>query len=278
MTGTPAGETVELHPVEVDLLCVFAEVDPPFPLDVPSTGTTEAERRLMFHAACAQLAARGLADRRGPCGPAAAFVRMLHAGGGAVDLTLAGPQRSLGAVALIDGLRALLVTQSPDEPGRIVRLAELTVDDAVHELLAMVPAVVAAGVPPFTLPLGPVRQVFGLITRPHRADAGLGVARRPLSDAGMDDLLGECGVDERTAGRLAGNLREVVGSGQAGAARRTGGHGGWRRLGDDLRWIDTGRGRFRLSQHDDSEWASVNPLARNDVRSVLRELAARVRS
>jgi hypothetical protein len=75
-----------------------------------------------------------------------------------------------------------------------------------------------------------------------------------------------------------GNLREVVGSGQAGAARRTGGHGGWRRLGDDLRWIDTGRGRFRLSQHDDSEWASVNPLARNDVRLVLRELAARVRS
>jgi hypothetical protein len=277
MSGTVTGsdvDAVELHPVEVDLLCTFAEVDAPFPLDIPSTGTTDLEQRLMFQAAGEQLAARGLAGTRGPVGPAAAFVRMLSSCTGTVYLVLAAGERSLGAVVLVDGMRTLLVTQSPDEPGRIVRLVQLSVDDAVRELLAVVPAVDAGSVPSFTVPLEPIRELFELMRQQHRNQGG---TPTPLSDSDMDDLLWQHGIDEQLARRMT-NLRQVLGSGQAGATRRAG-SAGWQRIGAEVRWIDTGRGRFALADtgRDGMAWASVNPFSRNDLRGSLRNLAVTAR-
>jgi hypothetical protein len=260
-------EAVELHPVEVDLLCELAEVRAPFPLAVPSTGTTLTERRMTFAAARHQLALRGLAGDRGPSGPAATFVRSLRTSTGAIHLVIAEGGRNVGAVALVSDLRALLLVQSPDEPGEIIRLTELGVDDAVRELCALVPAVDAGGVPAFTLPLAPIRQVVDLLHRPD-ADA--------LTDNDIDSLLFGSGVDERLAGRLVTALRQVTGSGQAGIARWR--HGRWQRSGTAAHWVDTARGRFRLSQSADGLWASVNPFSRNDVRATMRELGARVRN
>jgi hypothetical protein len=269
---TTIDETVELHPVEVDLLCEYAEADPPFPLAIPATGTTDTERRLMFRAAREQLAARGLAGRRGPVGPAAAFVRMLRAATGAVDLVVSSDGRDVGAVALVGELHAVLAIQSPDDPAGIVRLAETSADNAIAILLSLVPTVDAASMPPFTLPLAPVHRAFDWLTRPDRA----GGQRAALCDTDVDDLLRACGLDARAADRLTAGLRSVVGNGQAGATRRSGAGGRWQRLGDDVRWVDTARGRFRLAQ--DGTWVSVNPFSRNDVRSTLRELGARTRT
>lgn len=265
MTATTA-EPAVLHPVEVDLLCELAEVRPPFPLDVPATGTTTTQRRLMFAAARQQLALRGMAGDRGPSGPAATFVRMLRAGTGVIDLVIADQGRNVGAVAMVDGLRALLVTQSPDEPGRVVRMTELGVDEAVRELCALVPAVDAGSVPAFTLPLTPVREMVDRLHRPGAA---------AMTDNDVDAVLSGSGMDERLAGRLVTSMRQVTGSGQVGIARWQ--RGRWQRSGAAVHWVDTGRGRFRLSQSADGLWASINPFSRNDIRATMRELGARAR-
>ncbi|HEY0803550.1 MAG TPA: ESX secretion-associated protein EspG [Pseudonocardiaceae bacterium] len=266
MTGTLIDDAVELHPVEVDLLCSFAEVDAPFPLDVPSTGTTEIERRLIFQAAAEQLAARGLAGARGPVGVARTFVRMLGSATGTLYLVLAVGERSLGAVVLVDGMHALLAIQSPDEGGHLVRMTELTVDDAVRALLSLVPTVDAAAVPSFTMPLQPVHRVFDLLRQ----------TRTALSDTDIDALLWECGIDETTARRMT-SLQPVTGSGQCGATVRG---RGWQQTGAETRWIDTPRGRFALASNtgpDGSAWANVHPLSRNDLRAAIRTLATQVR-
>lgn len=273
MTTTLA-DPVEFHPVEVDLLCALAEVRAPFPLDVPSVGQTHEQQRHLFGVAREQLAGRGLAGNRGPQGVAALFVRMLRAPSSAtVDVVVAENGYNRGAVALIDGLRALLVTQSPNEPGRLVRMTEVATDDAVRELLALVPTVVAGSVPAFTMPLRPVRKVFDRLNRRRQA----GGEPEPLSDNDIDSLLWESGVDDRMAARLVTTMAQVSGSGQIGAARWQVSSERWQRMGDETHWVDTGRGRFRVSQSADEQWASVSPFSRTDIRAVLRELAALVR-
>lgn len=260
-------DSVEFHPVEVDLLCALAEVRAPFPLDAPSAGQTHQQRRELFGVARERLAARGLAGNRGPQGVAAVFVRMLRSAVGTVDVVVAENGANRGAVALIDGLHALLVTQSPNEPDRLVRMTELPTDDAVRELLALVPTVAAGSVPAFTMPLRPVRQVFERSRH----------ARELLSDNDIDSLLWESGVDDRMAARLVTTMSQVSGSGQIGAARWQVSSERWQRVGDETHWVDTGRGRFRVSQSADEQWASVSPFSRTDIRAVLRELAALVR-
>jgi hypothetical protein len=261
-------EAVELHPVEVDLLCELAEVRAPFPLTVPSVGTSLPERRALLAVARQQLTRRGLAGNRGPSGPAATLVRMLRTCTGAIDLVVTCDRQDVGAVVLVGGLRALLLRQSPDGPDRPVRLAELSVDEAVRELCALVPPVTAGGIPAFTLPLAPVRQVF------DRVRGGV----QPLSDNDLAGGLGQAGLDERTAARLVTSLRQVSGSGQAGIARwqRVGAR--WQRSGEAVHWVDTGNGRFRLSQSADGRWASINPFSASDVRAAMRELGARARN
>jgi len=269
---TTLTEPIALHPVEVDLLCDFAEIRAPFPLDIPSVGQTGAQRRYLFGVAREQLTVRGLAGKRGPQGVAAAFVRMLRSAAGTVDLVVADDGQNKGAVALIDGLDAMLVTQSPDDPERIVRVVALSVDDAVRELLSLVPAVGAGNVPAYTMPLPPVRKVFEKLGQRQRSGDPT-----PLSDNDIDSLLWESGVDERMAARLVTTMHQVSGSGQAGATWWQTVPGRWQRMGEETHWVDTGRGRFRVSESEDELWASVSPFSRTDVRAVLRELAARVR-
>ncbi|HEX9338001.1 MAG TPA: ESX secretion-associated protein EspG [Pseudonocardiaceae bacterium] len=271
MTATMT-DPVVFHPVEVDLLCSLGEVRAPFPLDIPSTGTTGEERRHVFGVAREQLTARGLADDRGPQGVAAVFVRMLRSCAGTVDIVVAENGHNSGAVALVDELHALLVTQSPKDPDRMVQMVELATDDAVRELLALVPMLPAGTVPAFTVPLPPVRKVFQSLDQRRRVGQS-----ESLSDDDIDSLLWESGVDERMASRLVDTMRQVTGSGQVGATRWLAGPDRWERLGDEPHWVDTGRGRFRISQSADGLWASVSPFSRTDIRAELRKLAARVR-
>lgn len=274
---TTLTEPVPFHPVEVDLLCALAEVGAPFPLAVPSTGTTNRDRTEVFRAARKQLAERGLADDGGPRGVAATFVRMLVSCAGTVDVIVADQGRNRGAVALLDGLRAMLVTQSPDDSEHVVWMSEVSTDDAVRELLARVPNVPAGNVPAFTMPYQPVQRVFDRLERRRRAAAEAGQEPDPMSDNDIDALLGESGVDDRMKSRLVSTMAQVTGSGQAGATCWQTVPGRWRRLPGEVHWVDTARGRFRLSRSADDEWASVNPLSRNDVRAELRALAAQVR-
>lgn len=255
-----------LDGAELDLLCTFAGVSAPFPLRVRAAGPSDAERYGTFRAARERLTARGLADHRGPLGVAERFVRLLRTGATTLDLVLAIGEDRLGAVLLAGGGPvAVLGVRDLDDDGRGARLVELPVDDAVDELLLLIPELDAAMTAPFTLP----RSAMGTVYREllERAD-------RPLGTHELDDLLVRHGIDDRLANRMLSLLQPVLGSGQAGLSERGGYAGQWRRVGEELRWLDTERGRFAMG--GTSEWISVNPLFANDLAGKIRHLAAAV--
>jgi hypothetical protein len=258
-----------LDAVEMDLLCTFAGVPAPFPLRVPSVGATEDERRMIFHDAGAELADRGLADARGPRGVAEVFVRLLRTSPAALDLMLAIGEDRLGAVLLASGGDALLAIADLNETPPGTRLVALPLDDAVDELLCLIPELDAARTTPFTLPRRAVREVYRVLLDRARGNDG-----RELGTHELDELLATHGIDERLVNRMVTQLQPVLGNGQAGLTERRGYAGDWRRFGEELRWLDTEQGRFRLG--GDADWTSVNPLFPNELYTAIRRLAAEI--
>lgn len=263
---TSARSSVPLTVAEVDLLCAAADSVPPYPLRVPSHGTTVTERRAILRAAGEHLAARGLADERGPLGPAEAFAYLLQDCTLALDLLLAAGDDVIGTVLLARRELAVLVTQqlTGDLP---IQLTELPLDDAVDEILALIPAHEAARTAPFSLPAGTFRHLYADLRR-----------RRRLTAAEWDDLLATYGVTDRLARRLVSHLQPVLGNGQVGLAHRGGYANAWRRAGDELRWLDTEHGRFQFLAAEDDGWMSVNPMHPADLSNGVRRMAGQLRT
>jgi hypothetical protein len=283
VTGTDRGEI--LHPVEVELLCTFAEVAAPFPLEVPSSGVTEIERLVMFQGARELMTERGLADENGPLGVADDFVYLLRNATGVLDLVLAEERTTFAAVVLTYRDEALLVTQDLTDPEGLIRMTAATLDEAVDALIRLVPKLNAAPTAPFSLP----HKAIDAALRDMRARApepdpyvsdvdDVTELRQPprLPAEEIDDLLRSHGIDDRLARKMVTQLQPVLGNGQAGLAKRDNTEDQWRRAGEEVRWLDTHRGRFRLAE--DGDWMSVNPFTADDLRSAVRTLAATIRS
>ncbi|MET0134128.1 MAG: ESX secretion-associated protein EspG [Kibdelosporangium sp.] len=266
-------EDVHLHPVEVDLLCTFAEVEPPFPLEIPETGRTDAERTLIFRAAREQLEKRGLADGEGPLGLADEFVHLLRFGDGVLDLVLAEEKTTVGAVVMADRKGTLIAVQRAADPYGTVVLRQLTLDAAIDELMRIIPNLGPAQIAPFTLPRKALQTAFEALTADLPQEDGVRPRRIPPQQ--VEEIMTRHGVDDRVSRRMVQYLQPVLGNGQAGVARRSGPSDDWDRSGDEVRWLDTENGRFRLA--GDGDWMSVNPLAPDDTRAALRKLAAALR-
>jgi hypothetical protein len=254
-----------LHPVEVDLLCVFAEVEAPFPLEIPASGSTDVEQRELFRAARDQLTERGLADENGPLGVAEDFVFLLRSSTGVLDMVLATEKIGLAAAVLVHRDEALLVTQDLTDGDGMVRMKPATLDEALDDLVRLVPQVDAPLTAPFSVPRRAIEAAFHAMM-----DRG-----EPLAAQEVDELLNAQGIDDRIVRRMVSHLQPALGSGQVGVARRDDSEDMWQRVGEEMRWVDTERGRFRLAGDDD--WMSVNPLPRDDLRASIRELARRTR-
>ncbi|MFL6124719.1 ESX secretion-associated protein EspG [Actinophytocola sp.] len=254
-----------LHPVEVDLLCVFAEVEAPFPLEIPASGETDVEQRALFRSAREQLTERGLADENGPLGVAEDFVFLLRSCTGVVDMVLAKEEPTLAAAVLVHRDEALLVTQDLASPESLVRMKAVTLDEALDDLVRLVPRAETPLTAPFSLPRRALEATFEAL-----------VARNePLMAQEVDEVLRAQGIDDRVARRMVSHLQPVLGNGQVGIARRDETEDQWTRVGEELRWLDTERGRFRLA--GDAEWMSVNPLPRDEIRAEVRKLAGQAR-
>ncbi len=252
-----------LDAVELDLLCTYAQVSAPYPLRARSVGATLTQRQQSFRAARQRLAARGLADDQGPLGVADAFVHMLRSGKTTFDVTLAIGGDRLGAVLLGHRGEAVLAITDLDAAEPMASLIALSVDDAVDELLLLVPELDAAMITPMTLPRKALAGAYREL-----------IERGRLGTHEMDELLRTHGIDERLAHRMVTQLQPVLGNGQAGLAERGGYAGEWRRVGEELRWLDTERGRFRLA--GTSDWTSVNPLFANELAGEIRRMCAAV--
>lgn len=255
---------VAVDVAEIDLLCACAGSAPPFPLRAPEIGHDVSARRALLRAAGERLADRGLADEQGPLGVAEAFAYLLQDAGATLDLVLSVGSRVLGAVLLARRDLAVLVIQELTAPNNVA-MAELPIDDAVDELLAMIPDKEPAMVSPFSLPRSALQTV-------HNA---LREAAHPLDPRQWEALLATNGIDDALARRLATHLQPVTGNGQAGLAERSGHAREWRRAGVELRWLDTDRGRLRLAdnEHDNTQM-SVNPLHTNDLHAAIRHIAS----
>lgn len=262
-----ARSAVALGVAEVDLLCAAAGAAPPFPLRVPSTGTSSTERRAVLRAAGERLAARGLADERGPLGVAEAFAYLLQDARMTLDLVLSAGGTTLGAVLLVRRDLAVLVTQDLTAPDAVT-MAELPFDDAVDELIWLIPDHGAALASPFSLPKTALDRVYRAL---------LGRQGKQLGLDEWEHLLAAHGIDDRLARRLVTHLQPVLGNGQMGVAARGGYANQWRRSGAELRWLDTDRGRFQLVDTDDGDWLSVNPMYAQDLASAVRGLALLLR-
>ncbi|MFL6141009.1 MAG: ESX secretion-associated protein EspG [Labedaea sp.] len=282
--GIDRGEL--MHPVEVELLCAYAEVAAPFPLEIPSSGETEVERLVLFRGARELMSERGLADENGPLGVADDFVYLLNHATGVLDLVLATERPALAVAVLTYRNEALLVSQNLAEPERMVRMKACTLDDSIEDLVRLVPKLDAPVSAPFNLPRAAVQSAFELMLQrlPARVawaessdgdDTAEVRVPNPLGAEELDELLRAQGIDERMVRRMVTNLQPVLGSGQAGVAKRDGTEDQWRRCGDELRWLDSARGRFRLAE--DGEWLSVNPFTTDELRAGLRRLATQIR-
>ncbi|MPZ85768.1 MAG: hypothetical protein GEV28_37485 [Actinophytocola sp.] len=263
-----------LLPVEVDLLCTFAEVEAPFPLEVPASGVTDIERRVRFGSAREQLTDRGLADENGPLGVAEDFVFLLRSGTGVLDLVLATEKLGLAVALMTHRDESLLVTQELSDPDGVIRMKAVTLDEAVDDLMRLIPAMEASLTAPFSLPRRALEDAFDAMMARMPDDPETGTPD-PMTASEVDDLLRSHGIDDRVSRRMVSHLRPVLGNGQAGLARRDDTEDQWRRVGEELRWLDTERGRYRLA--GDDTWMSVNPLPREEIRSELRRLAAQTR-
>lgn len=265
-----ARSAVAMGVAEVDLLCAAAGAAPPFPLRVPSSGRTSIERRAVLRAAGEQLAVRGLADERGPLGVAEAFAYLLQDAAATLDLVLSVGGDVLGAVLLAKQDFAVLATQQLTAPDGVesVCMAELRLDDAVDELLRLIPEHDAAMTAPFSLPKTALDRVYRTL---------LGHKGHPLGSDEWAELLATHGIDDRMARRLVTHLQPVLGNGQMGLATRAGYANQWRRVGAELRWLDAERGRFQFVEASDGEWLSVNPMHPNDLAAAVRGLALSLR-
>lgn len=270
---------VPLHPVEVDLLCAFAEVEAPFPLEIPASGSTEIERRSRYSDAREQLTARGLADENGPLGVAEDFVFLVRASTGVLDMVLGKEKPTLAAAILNYRDEALLVTQDLASAERMLHMKAVSMDDGLDDLMRLVPMMEAPLTAPFSLPRRALEDAFHemIVNLPDPdPDDPDRIPEAPrLTSEQMDDLLRRHGIDDRVARRMVSHLQPVLGNGQVGLAKRDDSEDQWQRVGEELRWLDTERGRFRLA--GDAEWMSVNPLPRDDIRSELRRLSAKTR-
>ncbi|GAA2972002.1 ESX secretion-associated protein EspG [Actinokineospora diospyrosa] len=271
---TPPVPGVALHPVEVDLLCAFAEVQPPFPIEVPATATSEDERGALYRAAAEELAARGLADEDGPLDVAEEFVHLLRSCTGVLDVVVNGPAGTLGIAVLVVRDEALVLTQDQADPHGLIRMWAATLDEALGRVSRMIPRADAPLTAPFSLPLRPLEEAFAVMLSrlPEPDQPG---SPNPMSQGEIDDLLRAHGIDDRVARRMVAHLQPVLGNGQSGVAVRDDTEDQWRRVGAEIRWLDTARGRYRLAavSGEDGSWLSVNPLSQDDLLAGLRSLA-----
>jgi hypothetical protein len=194
------------------------------------------------------------------------FVFLLRSCTGVVDMVLAKEELTVAAAVLVHRDEALLVTQDLASEEKLVRMKPATLDEALDDLVRLVPRVEAPLTAPFSLPRKAIEAAFqALVERDE-----------PLIAQEIDEVLRAQGIDDRVTRRMVSHLQPVLGNGQVGVARRDETtEDQWARVGEELRWLDTERGRFRLA--GDAEWMSVNPLPRDEIRAEIRRLALKTR-
>ncbi|MGH3517307.1 MAG: ESX secretion-associated protein EspG [Haloechinothrix sp.] len=253
----------------------------PYPLEVPSHGSTIDERRVLRQRALAEMSASGIRDAHGRLDPRLENgLALLSSGSLTVDAVHIPEfkEPSVTMLAATNGTAAVLATQDADgiwvrsiypealaseviallPQGRrgTERSVTMSRDDALRTAPAQVP------VPARAADADDARTPAFGFRRPARTRTPL--SERTAGDPRQDyaQLLGQ---PRLRGGQIAANSRDEV---------------GMRRRSPVLAWFDTASGRYlSLSRTgpDGHEWVTISPADAKTLRSRLVEMISDVR-
>ncbi len=213
----------------------------PYPLDVPSEGATEQERRVLREKTLTDLRGRGLAtDRR-----LEDFLQLLADHDVAVD-AVAGLDRTVRALAVSRGDEAVLAIIDEDRIG----LLEIRATGLAREIVRM-------------LPDGEAGPGNALSVRVETLQQAVVIQEAAEEDEESDDPWGgDDELDEKQALVRAGlSSQDATQVGELAANRVAGGQfgvtHGRQRSDVVINWFDTHQGRYLMVNSDG--WLSLSP-------------------
>ncbi|WP_329792500.1 ESX secretion-associated protein EspG [Lentzea sp. DG1S-22] len=244
-----------LTPREFDVLWHSLDLGSvPYPLDVPSEGATEQERRVLAERTLEELRSRGLVDNERLEG----HLRLLDDHKVSVD-AVAGLDRTVRALAVSNGERAALAIIDDDRVG----LLGIRETGIAREIVKVLPDAVP----------GPGTAVNVRVQSLQEA-----VALQEAEGAEpADDLFGEGGVDDQEALRQAGlSAQDAKQFDELASNRVAGGQFGVtlgrERSGVVINWFDTHQGRYLMVNSDG--WLSLSPTDNDRIATRINAVLA----
>ncbi|GGU57675.1 ESX secretion-associated protein EspG [Lentzea flava] len=212
----------------------------PYPLDVPSEGDTEQDRRVLREKTLDELRQRGLADNQ----RLEDYLRLLDDHDVSVD-AVAGLDRTVRALAASNGDRAVLAVIDDDRIG----LLAIRETGLAREIVRVLPDGEPGPGTAVNVRVESLREAVALQESDEDdSDDPWGAADDELDDRAALQRAGLSPQDAKQFGELAANR---VAAGQFGVTR------GRQRSGVVINWFDTHQGRYLMVNSDG--WLSLSP-------------------
>jgi hypothetical protein len=215
----------------------------PYPLDVPSEGDTEQDRRVLRERTLDELRQRGLADDL----RLEEYLRLLADHEVSVD-AVAGLDRTVRALAVSNGHRAVLAIIDGDRVG----LLAIRETGIAREIVRVLPDGEAGPGTAVNVRVETLREAVALQEAEDDTEDPWGASEEELDDRAALQRAGLSSQDAKQFGELAANR---VAGGQFGVTQ------GRQRSAVVINWFDTHQGRYLMVNSDG--WLSLSP-ADND--------------
>lgn len=251
-----------LSPAELDVLWHDLELGRlPYPLDVPSLGSTMEERARLRLTVLEGLIQRGLAhDRR-----LLDLLRLLADHQVAVDAVASMDRRPVRAVAASDGNQAVLAVVDEEQIG-IVEVRPTALAKSIVGVLSDGSAGPGSAM---SLRLETLAAAVALQDEPNENDD-------PWGDEDLDEKqsLQRAGLSKQDASVLSELAENRVAGGQFGVTRR--GENRYRneRAGVLINWFDTPNGRYLMVR--ENGWLSLSPTDNERIANRIDSVLASV--
>jgi hypothetical protein len=212
----------------------------PYPLDVPSEGDTEQDRRVLRDKTLDELRQRGLVDNQ----RLEEYLRLLDDHEVSVD-AVAGLDRTVRALAVSNGSRAVLAIIDDDRVG----LLAIRETGIAREIVRVLPDGEPGPGTAVNVRVETLREAVALQeAEEDDSDDLWGAADDERDDRAALQQAGLSSQDAKQFGELASNR---VAGGQFGVTR------GRQRSGVVINWFDTHQGRYLMVNSDG--WLSLSP-------------------
>ncbi|NGY65991.1 ESX secretion-associated protein EspG [Lentzea sp. NEAU-D13] len=228
----------------------------PYPLDVPTEGDTEQDRRVLRDKTLEELRQRGLADDP----QLEEYLRLLDDHVTSVD-AVAGLDRTVRALAVSNGSQAVLAIIDNDRVG----LLAIRETGIAREIVRVLPDGEPGPGTAVNVRVEALQQAVALQEAEEEDDSDdpWGAADDEMDDRQALQQAGLSAQDAKQFGELAANR---VAGGQFGVTR------GRERSGVVINWFDTHQGRYLMVNSDG--WLSLSPTDNDRIATRINAVLA----